>query len=461
MKKAFINIFRGWFNRFTAEKSSALTGLNARLANGIFWSFTGSIALQGLTLLAAIPVARLLGTNGFGELGIIQSTIVTFAFFSGSSLGETATKYIAELRLQDTARVGSIVRLTSLVGVAISAMLALFLYVAAPFLATRALNAPSLSSSLQIAALVLFLSGINGAQVGILSGYEAFHSIALINFLRGVVTPPIMVAGAYLGGLKGVVLGLAAIWLITVLKTHATVRSLTQKYGVPVRYRDATREWRILPTFYIPTVLSGIVTLPVMWIANALLVNQPNGYVEMGIFNAANQWRIAVQFLPSIVAQPVLPMLSNLYGENALHDFRKVLRINLALAFLTALVPSLLIAVASREIMRAYGPGFSQGGQVLIVLVLTTVLSASIAVIGTAISSLGRRWHATGLNFIWAVAFLVASVMLVRHGAIGLSLAYLISYLIHLSTVGAYAFLILRPSLKTSTFVLLTPKGFI
>jgi len=447
MNTSFMRIFRAWLTRYIAEKPSLMTDLNVRLANGVFWSLAGSIALQGLTLLAAIPIARLLGKEGFGELGIIQSTIMTFAFFSGPSLGQTTTKYIAELHFKDAERVGRIIGLTYVVGVAVSALLALLLYVAAPFLATRALNAPSLSSSLEVAALVLFLTGINGAQLGILSGYEAFRSIAMINFLRGLVTPPIMVLGAYFGGVKGVVIALAAIMLITLLKTHRTVKSLVQKHSVTIRYRSAAQEWRILPAFYIPTVLSGIVSWPATWIANAFLVNQPNGYAEMGIFNAANQWRMAVQFLPTIVGQPTLPILSNLYGKNASRDFHRMLRVNLLLAVAVALIPALFIAAASRFIMQAYGGGFSQGASVLIVLVLTTVLSTPSAVIGTAISSVGKRWQAAGLNFIWAASFLGASLALVHYGAIGLAVAYLLSYLIHLLVVGVYALFVLRPML--------------
>jgi len=443
-----MSAIRGWFNRSVVKKPSVMTELNVRLANGVFWSFAGSIAYQGLALLATIPVARLLGSTGYGELGIIQSTLMTFMIFSGPSLGQTATKYVAELRGKDPERVERIIGLTSIVGLVISALLGLVLYTAAPYLAARALHAPHLSTALRLAALTLIFKGVNGAQLGVLGGYEAFDSIAKINFLSGLLMLPILTIGAYLGGVKGAVVALALVSFFTVLVTEKSMRGVTEQEGIAILYRNSLREWRVLPVFYFPTVLSGLIVLPVTWVANALLVNQARGYVEMGIFNVANQWRTAVQFLPAIIAQPVLPLLSNLYGENAIVDFKRVLRMNLILALASSFVSAIVIIIAAKWIMQVYGAGFSRGAAVLSVMVLTTVFSSTAAVIGTAISSVGKRWHATALNLMWAVAFLVASLLLVSHGAIGLAIAYLTSYILHFCIVGAYALLFLHRMLK-------------
>jgi Na+-driven multidrug efflux pump len=128
MNTLLIRVFQTYFNRFVVPSLSQIDKINVRLVNGIFWSFIGSITYQGLTLLATIPVARLLGPSGYGELGIIQSTLMTFMVFSGLSLGQTATKYVAELRSRDPERVGRIIGLTSTVGLVISALLGLVLY---------------------------------------------------------------------------------------------------------------------------------------------------------------------------------------------------------------------------------------------------------------------------------------------------------------------------------------------
>lgn len=69
-----------------------------RLATGTFWSLAGAVISRGLGIVASIMVARTLGRVGFGELGIIHSTLALFQLFAGFGLGVTTTKCVAEHR---------------------------------------------------------------------------------------------------------------------------------------------------------------------------------------------------------------------------------------------------------------------------------------------------------------------------------------------------------------------------
>ena len=48
-----------------------------------------------------------------------------------------------------------------------------------------------------------------------------------------------------------------------------------------------------------------------MWLANAVLAHQPGGYGELGLFNAANQWRLALLLLPSVLIRVALPLMAS------------------------------------------------------------------------------------------------------------------------------------------------------
>ncbi len=45
-----------------------------------------------------------------------------------------------------------------------------------------------------------------------------------------------------------------------------------------------------------PTMLSGVMVGPIIWIANIIIINTPDGYGQLGLFNAADQWRMAFHF---------------------------------------------------------------------------------------------------------------------------------------------------------------------
>ena len=83
---------------------------------------------------------------------------------------------------------------------------------------------------------------------------------------------------------------------------------------VRVHFFGAWGESRILSEICLPAVLANTAAGPVMWFTNTMLVNQPSGYAEMGVLNAANQWRTAILFLPGLIGQVVLPLLSSLQG---------------------------------------------------------------------------------------------------------------------------------------------------
>lgn len=64
--------------------------LARKMTKGALWSLIGALLSRGLTVFASIIIARILGTNLYGEFVVIQSTI---GMFAGLGLGMTATKF--------------------------------------------------------------------------------------------------------------------------------------------------------------------------------------------------------------------------------------------------------------------------------------------------------------------------------------------------------------------------------
>ena len=123
--------------------------LGYRLAKGAFWSLAGALMSRALGLVSSILVARMLGKVGFGELGVIQSSVGMFGTFAGFGLGLTATKHVAEFRAKDPVRAGRIIALSSLVSWGTGGAMAVLLFVLAPWLAAHTLAAPHLGGLLR------------------------------------------------------------------------------------------------------------------------------------------------------------------------------------------------------------------------------------------------------------------------------------------------------------------------
>ena len=414
-----------------------------RLAKGTFWSMAGAVISRGLMLAASVLVARMLGKTVYGELGMIKSTVGMFGVFAGFGLGLTATKHVAEFRNSDPDRAGRIISLSWLVAMITGGLMALGLFIFAPWLAAHTINAPHLSGVLRISALMLFINALNGAQTGALSGFEAFKTIAYVNLFVGLISFPVLVVGAYLGGLTGAVWALAINLSVHWLLNHLALRKEASRYKVPLFFKDCSRELSVLWRFSLPAVLSSSMVGPVNWICSVLLVNQPDGYDEMGIFSAANQWYAIFLFLPGLLSQVVLPVFSERLAQKDGKQLLKTMVLAIKVNAILVLPTVLLAGIVSPYIMSLYGEGFANGWSTLIIVLFTAGIIACQTPVGPTIAASGRMWVGFTMNFGWALAFIISTLLLVDHGSLGLASARAISYVLHVSWVFAFAFYVL------------------
>lgn len=310
--------------------------LGERLVRGAFWSVAGGVISRGLSLLASIFVARLLCKDVYGELGTVQSTVGMFSVFAGLGMGLTATKHVAEFRLKDPARAGRIISLSNRIALWASILVGLGMFVSADWLAV-VVAAPHLSHVLRVASLVLFLSGINGAQTGALAGLEAFRTIAGLNLLTGLVSFPLVVGGTWWGGIEGSIWALGATTLVSCVASHFALRRELARAGIPRRERWQRTDLPLLWSFALPSGMAMLMVGPVNWACCAILMNQPGGSAEMGAFNAANQWFTALMFLPALLGQSVLPMMAEQLGTAGKRQSLLLLRLSMKVNALTAI----------------------------------------------------------------------------------------------------------------------------
>jgi O-antigen/teichoic acid export membrane protein len=168
-----------------------------------------------------------------------------------------------------------------------------------------------------------------------------------------------------------------------------------------------------------------------------MLVNQA-GYSEMGVFNAANQWKSLLIFIPDIVGRTIMPMISSFYSTRDLSSARKTLGASIAVTGLFSLPIALALIVGSNAVMSIYGPEFIGRGMMLTVVAITIALLGIQAPIGQVIAASGRMWLGALMNIVWALIVLAANVWFLDkgYGAAGLAASFLCAYVV----LGIWAF---------------------
>lgn len=404
--------------------------LGYRLARGAFWSLLGTLISQGLGFVALILVARMLGKEGFGELGVIQNTVGMFGVFAGFGLGITATKHVAEFRLKDPAKAGRIMTLCALFAVGSGGLIALVLVLSAPWLAAQTLAAPHLSGLLQVGAVLLLLNALNGTQTGALAGFEAFRAITTINLWAGLTKFPLMVGGVYLAGVTGAVWGLVASTGIHWLLNHLALRRVARRAGVPFgELRGCGQEWKVLYGFSLPALLSGSMVAPVQWACMAMLVNQPGGYAEMGIYSAALVFKGIMMFLGNTINAPLLSMVAH---EKVSSEDR-LSKVNILLTWGLGVFVALPLLCFPELVQMLYGQKFSDESftKTFVLIVFITCIIVYKQGLARVLIAGNLLWWGFLSNLIWGVLVLFSAFFLVKWGAVGLAAAYAIAYILN------------------------------
>lgn len=403
--------------------------IGSRMANGAFWSFTGTASAKFIVLIAGIFCARILGKEAYGEFGMVRSTINMFIVFGYAGLGLTATKYISEFLRTHRERIPSIYILTNLFAVGTGIIVTVTVLALAPYLAEKTLQCPELTNAIKVGAVLLFVTVINGAQNGVLSGLEDFKDIAINTLIGSIAESILMLFGAYKFGVLGAVLGYGLGFIALYIANYIAIRRKFKELDVKVQLSQFNKaDLKLLYTFSLPAALSSIMVMPSFWVVRSMLVRY-DSFGELAVYEAAEQWRTIILFIPAAISQIVLPILSSLANTET-NKYWKVLKINMLLNGGVAFIIAIFVSLLSGYIMNLYGAGFGNRWP-LIILSLSTVFSALANVVGLSISSRAKMWMGFLFNTLWAAVFIIMTKLMLEYhyGALGVSLALLSSYI--------------------------------
>ena len=425
--------------RLSAVTTAARSGLalsaapgdsiTRHFAIGAFWALVGAVVSRGLTLAASVVAGRLLGTTGFGEIGMIQSTQGLFGIVAGAGLGLAATKFVAEFRSTDPARTGRCATLATTIASVSGAVMALVLLALSGVMASSVLRAPHLTVELQVATGLVLFGTINGVQTGALVGFGDFRTLAVLSGIRGVCLCGLLIAGITLGGVLGGVIGLVLTEAIAVLANHVALRRVLPATANWRAGRAAWSELALMCRFSGLSLLGSICTMSAMWFANLVLVAQPDGYASLGVFNAAERWRQLLLFLPASFSPVILTSLSNLHGRKDPDAYRRLFGLNLAVSVAVVVIPSIGIVLWAPSAMGLFGDEYRAGGMTLVILAASSVVVVLNNLLGQVLVSRGAMMGRLVLDVLLAAVLAVASWQLIPiYREQGMALGSLIAF---------------------------------
>lgn len=416
----------------TVKERVQSSDIATRMANGAFWSFTGTATAKAVVMIAGIICARILGKELYGQYGLIKATLNTFMVLGGSGLGFTATKYISEYLREQKHKIPSIYYVTNGFAAVMAVIMVLIVYLSAEFLSNRILNTPSLEGVLRLTSAILLIVIVNVAQEGVLSGFEDFKAKAISLFCGSILQALMMIIFAYVWSLNGAIMGYGLGFCIIAIFNKFFIQRNFRKHNIECRANMVkAKDFSLLYKFALPAAMSSMLIAPSFFIIR-LMIKRYTDFSAMADYDVGEQWKLLILFIPTSICAIVLPILSSI-NKGQKQKFWKVLNVNLVINGGAATLIALIVVLFSGTITSFYGSDF-KNSLPLIILSLSCIPTSMATVLGNSIASLGRMWASFTLNSVWVIIMLALAYMFLGlgWGTTGVSLAVLLSYIEHL-----------------------------
>jgi len=170
-------------------------------------------------------------------------------------------------------------------------------------------------------------------------------------------------------------------WLINRFVPHTAVLAATN-------YR--TNEWLR-------------VSLPLLYIALVVLVQEQAGVLvvgsflsaeETGIYMAAMKTAVLVSFVLIAVNTIVAPMIGTAFARQDKHELQQIVRLANGLTFGFSILVGFGLILIGKSVLGIFGYGFQSGYRLLIILALGQVINASAGPVGYLIILTGHQREA-------------------------------------------------------------------
>jgi len=392
-----------------------------------FWALIGDIISKGLIFVSFIAIARILGKDGYGQFGILRTTIAMFAVLGGMGLGLTNNKYVALNKNKDKEYCGDIIGLSNIIAIFSGIFFTSLVFFGAKILGENILKTKEIIVDLKISSIILLFNAINGSQIGVLQGLESYKSLAVANFLQGITAMPLFIIGSILFGVRGAILGYAINQFLYTLFLHTIVKKELKNNNILVNYKKLDGTVQILWKFSLPAALTGIVIAPFKWLSEAIIINK-NGYSELGIFQAAFLIVTVVISVTSTINSPLISVMSN-RNEGAMNQNVKYFSFyGTWYLFLLLAIPLLLFP---KLLFYLFGSKFNDPHLIItnsLLLLYTGMMMYYQGIVRSIIVN-DSIWYALFTNIIEGLILIGVFYLVKKYDSIGLGIAYCSSYI--------------------------------
>ncbi len=253
--------------------------------------------------------------------------------------------------------------------------------------------------------------------------------IAVINIIHSIISFPLLIFGAHYFGIYGTIWAFALSYIIICLLSYFALRSVFKLHKVIIDYKNAWKEKAILFSYSFPAFLSGIMVVPIKWIADSFLVSG-SGFSEMGMFTAALTINNIILIGSGMLSDPLIAIMAKNNNKN---PDSKLSRLNIVLPWAIGIFVCTPFIIFPESGGLLFGKEYSNKSFELtfIFVLLFTIILMFKQGLGRIIAVYDLQWWGFVSNLIWGIILLSSFLLFKKQNAISLAISYLVAFILN------------------------------
>ncbi len=413
--------------------------LGRRLAQDALALYGGNLTSLGFQVLLAIFLARALGPEGYGVIGLVISVTATVSVLLEVRIGETVIKYTTDYRVKGSpSEALAIIRLGYLIDLSLGVAAFVILFAVAPLAAQTMMHRPDGAALLRVYALIPLMATINETSGALLSVFQRFRLMSLLQTGGAVMHFALPLAGVAFG-LQGVIVGYVLAELLPTLAYSTIAWRMMGQHFAGVKAASLRRQGREIFTFSLHTTLSTSFKSLVRYL-DVLILGYFRTPAEVGYYRIALAGGGLLGAMAPPVTTSLYPRLSQRWASGQWATVKGLLlRISSGMAALSVVGGLALSGLASWALPLLVGRDFEPALPAFFILVWGVAANNIICWSRPFALASGRPQLSTWANILGAVLIAGVNLALVPGlGAVGAAWAYLATSLVMAAYYGFF-----------------------
>lgn len=287
--------------------------------------------------------------------------------------------------------------------------------------------APAALAGVWWALVVLCVAALNGCH----APRRASATLAVCGLLQGsAMAVAIVVFGTAEGMVCGLAAGSGAASVVALLQVRATLGPLWRdRAPSAAAARRSVGDVSLARNPVLWNTLAAVSVLPVMFFASSLVAKGPGGTRQLAQFFALEQIHQVLVYIPAILGQAFLPMItrriSTLDNRAARHELMQRIAKVTVVAAVAGIGLALLIGLQAQWLVWLLGNAALDvtDAPAIQAMMVNASLALSLSLLGGAFVGSGHIVMAAVFNLIWGGLVVMLTMIWIEHGNLGLQAA--------------------------------------